>query len=117
MKFGQARNDNIYCKHCGGNLLYGEEYVAIFWTVGTIRRSMFFHVDCYPIWIAMAYQKKLEAWRKGQKKATPKRGRPKKWTNPGRVNKLQRLIRYHAEQGHTDMVRVLEKQLTAYEVK
>ena len=114
MRFLQLKKDR-YCYHCGSTMFAGEEAVLIrIKHTNGITITQFFHTDtCYEEWNKESYVNRLFAWRQGTVplKKKPKRGRPRKYKNIFKANRIQSLICYHRKAGNVDRILELESHL------
>lgn len=120
MRFLQLKKDK-FCYDCGSSIFAGEEAVVI-----RIRHAngivipQFFHTDiCYEKWNCESYVNRLLAWRQGvvPLKKKPRLGRPRKYKNILKADKISGLLRYYRRKGNLDKVQELEQELSNLSIK
>lgn len=113
MRFCHLKEDRE-CKGCGSLIFKSEEAVFIRYPVQNGFILPFgFHPQCFIDWNNQVFMYRLERWRQGDvpKKKKPRRGRPRKYKNYLKADRIQALLRYHRKAGHTEKVQELEEQL------
>lgn len=111
MKFLVAKNDNLFCFHCGSQILRDEHYIGIFFKDRNgFRKGLVFHVECYCTWQKDNIFRKYEAWKMAQIEPK-KRGRPRIYKDGKAVNRICSLLHYYKKVGNQAKVQELESSL------
>ena len=113
MKFCYLKKDQD-CKGCGSLILKGEEAVIIRYSVQNGMVLPFaFHTQCFMGWSNQVFMYRLEKWRSGTvpKKVKKRMGRPRKYKNRLKADRIRGLLYYYKKVGDTEKVKELEEQL------
>jgi len=115
MRFIFAKHD-LVCKHCGGEIPYGELFCRTFHRNKQTGATFGFcyHYQCYIEDYTEKIRKSALYWM-GQQVAPMRRGRPVKSTNPREYRRLKALRRYHVEAGNVEAVRTIDDKLREIE--
>ena len=120
MKFLIAKNDDLFCFYgqCGSQILTGEHYVGLFFVKEGRKRTLIFHVECYRKWHDELIVRKHFEWEQGTvpKKREPKRGRPRKYKNYLKADRIRGLLYYYRKAGNEAKVLELEAKLEGLKV-
>lgn len=117
MRFFYVKKEQI-CQGCKSTLNHNDEAVVILININGAKVPFVFHVECYLTWDTRMFTHRLETWRQGstrrparRRKAKPKVGRPRKYSNQTMAIQLKALIHYHRKEGNEEQVKELESKL------
>jgi hypothetical protein len=117
MRFIHIKNEQE-CYNCkfGGIISPGEEAVAIRITgVNGFISLIFCHITCYLDWTNKTFMDRLEAWRLANPpkkfKKKPRLGRPRKYKNGLKADRIRALLYHYKKTGNTQKIQELEEQL------
>lgn len=109
MRFFRVKHEQT-CRGCGSTMLPDDEAIVL--RICGIPYT--FHVGCFLEWNRTTFTHRLEQWRAtqtGNHKVKPKRGRPRKYTNPIEASRLRVLKHYYIKKGNLEKIGELEHKL------
>jgi len=108
--FYAQKDDSIVCLYCRTTLKRGEVYVRTGYKKGERWGFLFYHYDCYVEVVKEKLQRKYDKFRIDANKPV-KRGRPSKYRDTEKAQRLMCLVNYHSKAGNKDRVEELGKKL------
>ena len=109
MKFHHVKEDQ-QCKGCNDLIMSGEEAVVIRMKVnGGMELPFAFHPQCYLDWNAVSFMNRLHRWTMKERK--PRKGRPRKYKNYLKADRISGLLYYYKKCGNQAKIAELTEEL------
>ena len=116
MKFFFAKSTHI-CLYCRSEINQGEPFGRL--TINNRqggKMGLIFHPWCFSKWSEEKFNQRYLNWER-QQIPPRKRGRPRKYKDSEKANRLKSLLTYHKKAGNIGRVGGIERELKELEVK